>query len=47
MLENAKKMKNCDAYHINWDVLYYINQANKEKYTGVASAARVQFPGSG
>ena len=36
-------MKKCDAYHINWDVLYYITQANWKKCTGAAYAVRVQF----
>ncbi len=39
-------MKKCDAYHIDWIPLYYITQANKEKYSGVASAVRVYLPGS-
>ena len=46
MLEKAKKMKKCDVYHINWIPLYYITMANKEKYSGVASAVRVYLPGS-
>ena len=31
MFESAKKFKKCDVYHINWDVLNYITQANWKK----------------
>jgi hypothetical protein len=46
MLEKAKYIKKCDAYHINSIPFYYINKANKEKYSSVASAVRVYLPGS-